>query len=777
MKTIITCLFAILLGISTPKTMLAQVPQKIAYQAVVRDTLGNILPNQLVHLRLSITENSVFGITLYQETQSVTTNNVGLFNIQIGGGLLVSGYSPMSDIAWSASPKFLKVEMDLSSGGLNYVDMGMQQLVSVPYALSSADNRWTKLGNDISSNNSGNVGIGVVTPANKLTVNGSIGILYNDVLELGVGMGKDFNSGKIGYQAFSSDALDIVGAGYSGDKRKIKLWAESGTELNGDAYVKKDIIAQSLAGNGKRVLFVDEAGQLTTSNSTPTTFNSTNNNVPMPTSQCGLVTNTISVLGLASNTSAANMSVKINISQVDNSLFIINLISPSNQKINLFERSNFVFGDNFTNTNFSDNGFITVANQAGGSYSVTLKPTAKTYPGCSAYCLMTAFADFFSGTLNGTWTLEVIKTAPYLVTSGTIHNWSISFDNPNVGTSNSAFLQGINNGLSGGTINNVLKYASPTSATNSLIFDNGTNVGIGTSSPSAKLHVAGTLKIDAANSLELGVGLTKEANAGKIGYGLFTTDALDIIGGGTTSTNRKIKLWNEGGLLLTGNISMTNAADRSFAVDDVNVAASVGKNLNIKAGSSINTSGGATTGGDLVLQAGNGYNIGLPDAGGGDVIIRSGNNSTSANANISNGGSISLQTGGASNTFTSRIDILETGKIGVATATPTAGLDVNTNFKLGTSGSALNSIIKTSVTVASNNVIPSNSQVILTYAVPNAAVGAVVSASPASAFVLGIGIMYARVVSAGNVEICFRNYIAGTPTLAIGTIINIGLIQ
>jgi len=51
-------------------------------------------------------------------------------------------------------------------------------------------------------------------------------------------------------------------------------------------------------------------------------------------------------------------------------------------------------------------------------------------------------------------------------------------------------------------------------------------------------------------TLELGGAVVgKEINAGKIGYQTFS-DGLDIVGAGTDGTNRKIKLWGEGGITL-----------------------------------------------------------------------------------------------------------------------------------------------------------------------------------------------------------------------------------
>lgn len=87
---------------------------------------------------------------------------------------------------------------------------------------------------------------------------------------------------------------------------------------------------------------------------------------------------------------------------------------------------------------------------------------------------------------------------------------------------------------------------------------NAQNVGIGTTTPTARLHVAGNQKIDSNFTLEFGAGVTgKEPNAGKIGYQVFSTNALDIVGAGTFENNRKVTFWAGGGTQFRGPVAVT----------------------------------------------------------------------------------------------------------------------------------------------------------------------------------------------------------------------------
>jgi len=115
-------------------SLFAQAPQGLNYQAVARNSAGAILQNRNVSIRFTIT-NDNGGPILYQETQSASTNQFGLFTLNVGNGTPVSG--TFSSITWAAITPWLQVEMD-PSGGTAYVHMGTSPLLSVPYALYAA---------------------------------------------------------------------------------------------------------------------------------------------------------------------------------------------------------------------------------------------------------------------------------------------------------------------------------------------------------------------------------------------------------------------------------------------------------------------------------------------------------------------------------------------------------------------------------------------------------------------------------------------------------------
>ena len=124
MKKIFTVLTVVLLT----ATIWAQSPQKMSYQAVVRNSNDHLVTNQIVGIKISILLGSATGAVVYTETQTTTTNANGLVSIEIGGG---AGFNI---IDWSVGTYFIKTETD-PTGGVVYTITGISQLLSVPYAL------------------------------------------------------------------------------------------------------------------------------------------------------------------------------------------------------------------------------------------------------------------------------------------------------------------------------------------------------------------------------------------------------------------------------------------------------------------------------------------------------------------------------------------------------------------------------------------------------------------------------------------------------------------
>src|SRR5690606_18918159 len=115
---------------------MSQAPQKMSYQAVVRDADDELVSNATVGMRFSVLQGSAAGTPVYVETQSGSTNANGLVSVEIGSGTPVSG--TFSSIDWGAGPYFIKTETD-PLGGSNYSVSGTAQLLSVPYALYAAN--------------------------------------------------------------------------------------------------------------------------------------------------------------------------------------------------------------------------------------------------------------------------------------------------------------------------------------------------------------------------------------------------------------------------------------------------------------------------------------------------------------------------------------------------------------------------------------------------------------------------------------------------------------
>jgi hypothetical protein len=193
-------IYSIVAGLLLTASVFAQAPEKMSYQAVIRNSSNTLITSAPVGMKISVLQGTSTGIAVYVETQTPSTNANGLLSLEIGTGTIVTG--TFVGINWSAGPYFFKTETD-PTGGTNYTITNTNQLLSVPYAMYSANSgsstpgpqgpagllpngnssgntpywngtNWVVNSSNI-YNNGGNIGIGTSNPSENLVVSKSVG--------------------------------------------------------------------------------------------------------------------------------------------------------------------------------------------------------------------------------------------------------------------------------------------------------------------------------------------------------------------------------------------------------------------------------------------------------------------------------------------------------------------------------------------------------------------------------------------------------------------------
>ena len=129
-------IYSILAGLLLTASVFAQAPQKMSYQAVIRNSSNALITSTPIGIKISVLQGTSTGTAVYVETQTPSTNANGLVSLEIGSGAPVTG--TFSGINWANGPYFIKTETD-PTGGTNYTIAGTNELMSVPYALFSAN--------------------------------------------------------------------------------------------------------------------------------------------------------------------------------------------------------------------------------------------------------------------------------------------------------------------------------------------------------------------------------------------------------------------------------------------------------------------------------------------------------------------------------------------------------------------------------------------------------------------------------------------------------------
>ena len=121
--------YHLLLSLFIATSALAQTPEKVSYQAVIRDAEGVLVIDKELDITMSILQGSDLGTAIYVETQATQTNANGLVSLTIGSGVAVG--AQFGSIDWETGPYFIKTETAIDGESLTSI----AELLSVPFAL------------------------------------------------------------------------------------------------------------------------------------------------------------------------------------------------------------------------------------------------------------------------------------------------------------------------------------------------------------------------------------------------------------------------------------------------------------------------------------------------------------------------------------------------------------------------------------------------------------------------------------------------------------------
>ena len=165
MKQIFTFLAAFLFS----AVLWAQSPEKMSYQAVIRNSTNALVTNTQIGMEINIHQGSAAGTIVYTETLTPTTNANGLVSIEIGGA---TGFDT---IDWANGPYFIETKTATTPPLTTYTITGTSQLISVPYALhaKTADNGFSGNYNDLTNKPTTDGSETIITAGTNVTITGS----------------------------------------------------------------------------------------------------------------------------------------------------------------------------------------------------------------------------------------------------------------------------------------------------------------------------------------------------------------------------------------------------------------------------------------------------------------------------------------------------------------------------------------------------------------------------------------------------------------------------
>ncbi len=123
-------------------TVMAQVPDAMRFQTVIRDSKGQLLKNQEIGMRITLIEKGLSAGDLYAETFKTETSAEGIATVEFGRGNVLDGtrYSSLESVDWTIRKRegtsiWMKIEIDPTGGEDYTIISGESELLTAPYAM------------------------------------------------------------------------------------------------------------------------------------------------------------------------------------------------------------------------------------------------------------------------------------------------------------------------------------------------------------------------------------------------------------------------------------------------------------------------------------------------------------------------------------------------------------------------------------------------------------------------------------------------------------------
>lgn len=484
------------------------------YQGVARNSVGNVLINKTISLRLTVHDATASGPNVYQESRTVTTNPFGLFNVQVGSAGASNVTGTIAGVNWGVNAKFIQVEID-PNGGSSFINIGTAQLASVPYSLYSSlsgdlvlpfNKTQADAGSLFKITNSNTASAGATalegvtnsTAGNANAVIGTVSSTSPGGFSAGV-RGVNSGTGGLGIGVYGSQA----GSGWG-----VFGTAPSGIGVNGQSTSGVGVNGASTSGNGVAGASnsaTGVAGVSTSGGGVTGTSTSASGVAGVSTSGGGVTGTSTSATGVAgvstsgtgvsgaSNTGTAGSFVNTNAANTAPTLFANNNNNNTNTFFNAtaWAQKGTVGATNYYYIAPSAVKGIAPLNGAGvqGSSETGIGTAGLTYDGQGVVGASMNNGTGLMGIAYAAGGYALRTQGKLMLTAiGESNNYVLTSDA--VGNATWKSVASVGGVTGSGTLNYVPKWTpSGTNLGNSQLFDDGTNVGIGTTSPFAKLDV------------------------------------------------------------------------------------------------------------------------------------------------------------------------------------------------------------------------------------------------------------------------------------------------